>query len=142
MNTFIKKIVQNREVFIVEDSEGIGMAQSLLFQDDEGVPVGVICFWSEELDAKKCCAEDWKSYHTQSICLATFIEDYLVPIYNESLIVGLNFDEKVQGLEADPLNLLEILILELKKQNCSLEFEYFKDLNDLEKQINQLLTIE
>jgi len=142
MNTFIKKIAQNQELYVVEHKEGVGMAQSLLFQDEEGLPVGIVCFWSEVEDAQKCCVEDWKTYRPQQICLATFIEDYLIPIYNESLIVGLNFDEKMQGIEADPLNVLELLLIELKTQNSSLELEYFKNTADLERQLQDLFSKE
>lgn len=142
MNNFIKKIAQTKELYVVEYKEGVGMAQSLLFQDEEGIPIGIVCFWSDIEAAQKCCVEDWKTYRPQQICLATFIEDYLIPIYNESLIVGLNFDENMQGLEADPLNVLDLLLKELKSQNNALELEYFKNTADLERQLQDLISKE
>lgn len=139
IHQFINEIVDKNELFIIENKDGVGVSQSLLFQDNDGLPVSVICFWSHSKLASNCCVEDWNSYKPQPICLATFIEDYLVQIYNESLIVGINFDLKMEGIEADPLNIIELLIAELKKKNRNLEFEHFKDLQDLEKQLKQLL---
>lgn len=136
---FISEVVENQAVFVIEDKDGVAVSQSLLFQNEDGSPVSVICFWSNKELAFQSCVEDWKAYKTQEICLATFIEDYLVQIYNESLIVGLNFNPKMEGLEADPLNIIEHLVSEIKTKNIDLEFEHFKNLQDLEQQLKQLL---
>lgn len=140
INTFIQTIVRNNELFVIEDKEGAAMSQSLLFQNEDGSPVGVICFWSDKSKAQNCCAEDWEEYRPQAICLGTFIEDYLVPVYNESLIAGLDFNVNMEGTEADPLHIIELLIAELKLQNKKPELEYFKDLNDLEQQLKRLIS--
>ena len=140
INTFIQTIVRSNELFVIEDKEGAAMSQSLLFQNEDGLPVGVICFWSDKNKAQNCCAEDWEEYRPQAICLGTFIEDYLVPVYNESLIAGLDLNESMEGTEADPLHIIELLIAELKLQNKKPELEYFKDLNDLEQQLKRLIS--
>jgi len=139
VENFIENIIKNNKVFVIEFKEEIAISQSLLFKDDAGNPVNVVCFWSNRQAAAKCCIDDWQNYKPQEICIATFIEDYLVNVYNESFIAGLDFNEKMEGLEADPLDLILELVKLLKKNKINLEFEYFRNLTDLENQIQKLL---
>lgn len=139
VENFIDNIIKNNKVFVIEFKEEIAISQSLLFKDDASNPVNVVCFWSNKQVAAKCCIDDWHNYKPQEICIATFIEDYLVNVYNESFIAGLDFNEKMEGIEADPLNLILELVKSLKKNKINLEFEYFKSLTDLENQIQKLL---
>lgn len=139
IDNFINNIINNNKVFIIEHKDEIAISQSLLFKDDAGNPVNVVCFWSDKQIAAKCCIDVWKQYKPQEICIATFIEDYLVNVYNESFISGLDFNEHMEGIETDPLDLIMALIGALKKSKINLEFEYFKNLNDLESQLQKLL---
>ena len=139
VENFIENIIKNNKVFVIEFKEEIAISQSLLFKDDAANPVNVVCFWSSRQKAAKCCIDTWQNYKPQEICIATFIEDYLVNVYNESFIAGLDFNEKMEGLEADPLDLILELVKSLKKNKINLEFEYFKNLTDLENQIQKLL---
>lgn len=136
---FIPNILKNNTVFVIEFKDEIAISQSLLFKDEANNPVNVVCFWSDKKAAEQCCIDDWQNYKPQEICLATFIEDYLVNVYNESFIAGLDFNEKMEGLEADPLDLILEIVKALKTKKISLEFEYFKNLTDLENQIKKLL---
>lgn len=139
IKNFIEKIIKNDSVYIIEYKDEIAIAESLLFKTNANEPVNVVCFWSDKEQAMKCCNEIWKNYKPNEVCIATFIEDYLVNIYNESFIVGIDFNEKIEGIEADPLDVISELIKELKKQNINLELEYFKNLTDLENQLQKLL---
>ena len=139
IKNFIEKIIKNDSVYIIEYKDEIAIAESLLFKTDANEPVNVVCFWSSRQKAAKCCIDTWQNYKPQEICIATFIEDYLVNVYNESFIAGLDFNEKMEGLEADPLDLILELVKSLKKNKINLEFEYFKNLTDLENQIQKLL---
>ena len=136
---FISEIIAEQKVYVLEYKGEVAISQSLLFKNDNNFPVDVICFWSKKTLASACCKEDWKVYKPQEVCLATFIEDYLVQIYNNSFIVGIDFDFEMQGVEADPLDVLNLLINRMKAENIYLEFEYFKDLQDLEEQLKKIL---
>mgnify|MGYP003524984664 FL=1 len=72
------------------------------------------------------------------MCLTTFIEDWLVQIYNDSLIVGLNFNQEMLGLECDPLDLILEITKVLKLEKRDLEFEHFKNIQDIENQIKKM----
>lgn len=139
IENFINNILKSNTVFVIEFNEEIAISQSLLFKDDANNPVNVVCFWSDKQAANKCCIDDWKNYKPQEICVATFIEDYLVNVYNESFIAGIEFNEKMEGIEADPLDLILEIVKSLKNNKMNLEFEYFKNVTDLENQIKKLL---
>lgn len=140
MNLFIQNIVESQKVFILEHKEEIASVSSISFQNDVGEPVPVICFWSNKDLAKAGLDKVWNNYRIIDICLATFIEDYLVNIYNESLIVGLNYNEFLEGTEADPLDVIAALIDALNLKKLDLEFEYFKNINDLQNQLKKLIS--
>ena len=139
LTKIIEQIIAHGEIYALEDQNGIAVSQSLLFQMEDGSPVPVICFWSDKEKAKKCCVEDWAKYRVTAICLATFLEDWLVQIYNDSFIVGFDFSNEMKGIEADPLDTILLLVNQLKKQKIELELEYFKDLKDLENQTKGLM---
>ncbi|WKW46862.1 DUF2750 domain-containing protein [Myroides sp. JBRI-B21084] len=139
IHTFIEQIINNNKVFIIEFKDELAISQSLLFKNHENEPVPVVCFWQNLSLATACCVDVWKDYKPQEICLATFIEDYLVNIYNESFIVGIDFNDKMEGIEADPLDIILEIIAQLKKDKIQLDFEYFKNVNDLENQIKKLI---
>ena len=128
IDTFINEITDSEKVFILEDKNGIAFTDSLFFNDENNAPIAVICFWSELDVAQQNCVSGWEDYKVREVCLVTFIEDYLIQIYNDSLIVGINFNEKMEGHEADPLDLTASILSVLKKKNKQLEFEYFKNL--------------
>lgn len=137
MDKFIDEIIKKEKVFFIELKNELAVSQSLLFQINEE-PVPVVCFWCTKQQALECCIDVWEDYKIQEICLSTFIEDYLVNIYNESLIVGIDFNKKMEGIEADPLDVILNLITKIKQYKIELEFEYFKNLTDLENQLLKL----
>jgi len=140
MQQFIKNIIENEKVFILErNDEEVASIPSVLFTNEFSEAIPVICFWSDEELAYKVGNKNWKEYKIYSLCIASFIEDYLVNIYNESLIVGLDYNEEFEGVEADPLDVITLLAQSLKNHTIDLEFEYFKNLNDLQNQTTKLL---
>ena len=138
LQTFLTEITNTQKVFLLEDKNGIAFSESIFFNLDDGSPVPVFCFWSNFNDAKNARKINWKNHEVVEICLVTFIEDFLVQLYNDSLIAGLNFNSEMEGFESDPLNLISAIIENVNQQKIQLEFEYFKNIHDLENQIKKL----
>lgn len=139
MKNFVQQIVSQDAVYTLADTSDFSFVGSNLFTNPDGSPVPVWCFWSTEELAKINKKEDWLSYKIEAFSLATFIEDVLVPMTNEGHIVGINFNEKLEGTEADPLDTLLAIIEEVKKEKITIELEYFKNIDDLETQARKLL---
>lgn len=138
LESFVKKICEDGVVYSMESNDAFALCGSNKFSTDAGEPVTVFCFWSDEILAKKCCVEDWSNFKTNEITIASFIEDWCVEIYNDSFLVGLDFDDQMIGVEVDPIDLILLITNEIKAKNIELEFEHFKNIDDIEKQIKKM----
>ena len=52
---FVKTIIKKGKVYTIDNEDGIASADSLLYQDDDGQPKGMIFFWSEKRLALAQC---------------------------------------------------------------------------------------
>ncbi|MEZ0006437.1 hypothetical protein ABH942_001807 [Flavobacterium sp. 28YEA47A] len=136
---FIKKICQTEKVFGLENNIGFATLDSTNYEDENGKPMPVMCFWSDRDGAAACAKDKWKSYNPAEIKLSDFIEEWCVGMYNEGLLTGTDFDENKQGNESDALELLLEITAELEALGKELEFKKFESLADLEEQIREIL---
>lgn len=136
---FIKKICQTEKVFGLENNVGFATLDSTNYENENGKPMPVMCFWSDQNGAAACAKDKWKSYGPAEIKLSDFIEEWCVGMYNEGLLTGTDFDENKQGNESDALELLLEITAELEELGKELEFKKFENLADLEEQIREIL---
>lgn len=136
---FVKQVCETTIVYGLESEDGFATSSSNDFEDEDGEPVGIICFWSEKALAKSCAKDDWKGYETTEIDLAEFIENWCIGIDNDELLVGTNFDQNMFGFEVEGYELILELVEELKKNKKELEFQKFENLEDLETQIKEAM---
>lgn len=136
---FIRKVCETNIVYGLENEVGFATSSSNEFEDEDGDPIEIICFWSEEILAKVCAKNEWKGYKTVPIDLTDFIENWCIGIDNDGLLVGTNFDHNMFGNEIEGYNLIVELIDELKKVKKELKFQKFKNVEDLESQIKKIL---
>lgn len=108
-------------------------------EDEDGEPIGMICFWSEKALAKSCIKNGWEEYEPLEIDLTEFIENWCIGIDNDGLLIGTNFAQNMFGYEIEGYELILELITELKTNNKELEFQKFDNLSDLESQIKEAL---
>lgn len=135
LETFVKTVCKSKIVYGLESEEGFAVSNSVDYDDENGEPVEVICFWSDEALADSCRKEDWANYQAVEIPLAEFMENWCIEMNNDGLLAGVDFDEALSGLEIEPLELIMELIKELKSGNKSITFETYTSLADLEKEI-------
>ena len=136
---FIKKVCKTNIVYGLEGTEGLAMSGSNNLEDEDGDPIGIICFWSEKALAKACAKDVWEEHEPIAISLVEFIENWCIGIDNEELLVGTNFDQNMFGFEIEGYELILELIAELKANKKDLEFIKFKNLQDLESQIREAI---
>ncbi len=136
---FIKKICQTEKVYGLENNVGFATLDSTNYEDENGKPMPVMCFWSDQKGAAACAKDKWKSYYPAEIKLSEFIEEWCVGMYNEGLLTGTDFDENKQGNESDALELLLEITAELESLGKEPEFKKFENLADLEEQIREIL---
>lgn len=104
---------ENLDRFIVEAME-LGCVWGLqgpdgwaLSASDEHDDVDVMPFWSQESFARAHCVDDWQGYQPVPIDLDEFLEDWLPGMHEDVLLVGINWNEALEGDEMEPLDLLE-----------------------------------
>ena len=135
---FIKTVSDNGIVFGLKSKNGFATSSSNHYEDDDGKPIGMICFWAEKVRAKSCAKEGWKKYKPTEIPLTEFIENWCVGMANDGLILGTQFDQNLFGYEVEPLKLILELTAELKSNGKELNFKKFNGIDDLEKQVKEL----
>ncbi len=136
---FITEVCETGIVFGLKSKNGFATSYSNEFEDEDGEPLGVICFWSKEIMAKVCAKNEWEDYHPSEISLSDFLENWCIGIHNDELLIGTNFDQQLFGYESNGYNLILELITELKRINKVLDLKKFEDIEDFENQTKKAL---
>ncbi len=135
---FIKTISENGIVYGLKSKNGFATSSSTQFENDDGNPIGMICFWAEKVEAKSCAKDEWKKYKVTEVSLSEFIENWCIGMANDGLLIGTQFDQNLFGFEAEPLELIMDLTAELKSLGKDLNFRKFNGIEDLEKQVKEV----
>lgn len=136
---FVRKVCETNIVYALKDDTGYATSYSDEMEDENGEPIEIICFWSDQSIAKSCLENEWKDYNITELKLAEFLEIWCVGMNNDGLIVGTNFDKNLFGFEAEPLELILEIIEELKQIGKSLDLKKFNNIEDLEIQVKEIL---
>jgi hypothetical protein len=84
-------------------------------QDDEGwaqcgsekyAETTVIPFWSQPEYAEIHRKDDWAGYHVVAISLEEFLDDWLTGMHEDVLLVGINWNDDLEGEDHEPLDIL------------------------------------
>lgn len=135
---FIKTVCETEIVYGLKNKKGFATSSSVHYNDENGEPVEMICFWAEKVRAKSCIKDGWKNYEPTEISLSEFMENWCVGMENDGLLIGTQFDQNMFGFEAEPLELIVDLSTELKSIGKDLNFRKFKGVADLEKQVKRI----
>jgi hypothetical protein len=135
---FIKQTCQSGVVWGLENQDGFAMTSSAEFEDSDGEASEVLCFWSEVGMAKLCINDEWENYKTAKVELADFMENWCIGMFEDELLVGVDFDEQLEGLELDPLDLILELCEELKKNGSKINFEHYADIDEFVEEVKSI----
>ncbi|GAA3730454.1 hypothetical protein GCM10022422_10730 [Flavobacterium ginsengisoli] len=136
---FIKEVCETEIVFALKSKNGFATSYSNEFEDEDGEPIGIICFWSKEIMAKICAKNEWDDYHPAAINLSDFLENWCIGMHNDGLLVGTNFDQHLFGYESEGYNLILEIITELKKTKKELDLKKFENIEDFENQTKKTI---
>lgn len=136
---FIKTVCESETVYGLKNHKGFATSSSTKYENEEGEPIGIICFWAEKSLAKSCIEKDWFNYEISEILLSDFIENWCIGMENDGLLIGTEFDRNMFGFESEPMELILELVTELKSIGKDLKFKKFKGIIDLEKQVKEIV---
>ncbi|MCX2783016.1 DUF2750 domain-containing protein [Microbulbifer thermotolerans] len=95
-------------VWALEGNEGFALCESVKYPQTEVMP-----FWSQREFAEIHVEGDWAEYQVVPIDLEEFMDDWLTGMHEDVLLVGINWNRELEGIEMEPLDLLEQLEQEL-----------------------------
>lgn len=106
-------IEENFELFI-EDALATGCVWSLegdegfaLCPSEENNDIDLMPFWSQPEFAQAHCLDEWQKYKVVPVSLEEFLDDWLPGMHEDVLMIGINFNTEMEGVEIEPLDLLE-----------------------------------
>lgn len=102
LDRFIVEAMELGCVWGLEGPDGWALSASEAHDD-----VDVMPFWSQESFARAHCQDDWADYKPVAVELVEFLEDWLPGMHDDVLLVGVNWNEDLEGEELEPLDLLE-----------------------------------
>lgn len=129
--TFIDTVIKQNKVFSLTLDEGFAMSLSNSYVDEDDNQMELFCFWSEEKKAQSSIKDEWEEYKVATITLSTFLEDWCIGLSNENYVIGLEFDDKLVGVEGDALELLIDICKLLITKSIGLKFNKFKSVQEL-----------
>ncbi len=139
LEEFVAKVAETEVVWVLEKEDSYATATSLEFEDDEGEPVEVLCFWSEESMAAVCTKDDWDGYVPVEIPVGDFLENWCIGMDNDMILAGIDFDEELLGDELDPLELILAIGGALFAQEKKIILPSSKTLENLMKEVSNVL---
>ncbi|NLD93388.1 MAG: DUF2750 domain-containing protein [Fibrobacter sp.] len=135
---FIKKVSETGIVWGLENDDGFAMSSSSEFEDEDGEPIELMCFWSEKKLADVCAKDEWKGYKTVQVELGDFLEHWCVGMANDGLVIGVDLDTELTGYEIDPLDLILEISDQLSAIGKTLKLKDYKSLDALVEEIESL----
>ncbi|TVZ37466.1 uncharacterized protein DUF2750 [Alteromonadaceae bacterium 2753L.S.0a.02] len=99
---FIADAIATGCVWGLENSEGWALCPSL--NNDE---LDVMPLWSQPQFAEIHCREEWGDYQVVPISLEELLDDWLPGMHEDLVLIGPNWNDDLEGLEVEPLDLIE-----------------------------------
>ncbi len=136
---FAESIISKNMVWALASSQGFVKASSQQFEDAQVIP-----FWSDEDEAGSLNRKGWENYKPASMSVPEFLENWLVGMYNQGLLVGINWtaDASNENEEVEPLDLALEIANQLIAQGKDITLTKYKDIKDYHGQVEKILEQE
>ena len=67
-------------------------------------------FWSSKEDAELHNVEEWADFEVLEIPLDIFVEDWLITLDEDGVLVGINWNQTLDGKELEPSELAKMYL--------------------------------
>lgn len=109
VDRFIVEALNTGCVWALESEDGWALCPSEKFPQSDVMP-----FWSQPEFAQCHCVGEWSDYTPVAVALEELLDDWLPGMHKDVLLVGVNWNDKLEGIEVEPLDLLEEIETELR----------------------------
>ncbi len=86
----------------LQSPDGWALCASERYQNSEVMP-----FWSQPEYAQIHCVDDWQHYEVVPVSLEEWLDEWLPGMHDDVILVGVNWNEALEGLEVEPLDILQ-----------------------------------
>ena len=118
-NRFIRSIIGSQTLYTLVSDEGdIAECPSTEYEEDDGEPVPVFCVWHDHAQAEACKVEEWADYQLEALPLDFFLHEWLVSMDQDAVLLGVDFDSELYGLEIEPVEVLADLLDAAAQMQC------------------------
>ena len=118
-NRFIRSIIGSQMLYTLVSDEGdIAECPSTEYEEDDGEPVPVFCVWHDRAQAEACKVEEWADYQLEALPLNFFLHEWLVSMDQDAVLLGVDFDSELYGLEIEPVEVLADLLDAAAQMQC------------------------
>ena len=118
-NRFIRSIIGSQTLYTLVSDEGdIAECPSIEYEEDDGEPVPVFCVWHDRAQAEACKVEEWANYQLEALPLDFFLHEWLVSMDQDAVLLGVDFDSELYGLEIEPVEVLADLLDAAAQMQC------------------------
>ena len=118
-NRFIRSIIGSQTLYTLVSDEGdIAECPSTEYEEDDGEPVPVFCVWHDRAQAEACKVEEWADYQLEALPLDFFLHEWLVSMDQVAVLLGVDFDSELYGLEIEPVEVLADLLDAAAQMQC------------------------
>lgn len=105
LTLFVSESTQNQLVWGLKNEDGWLSCDSTEFEESEVMP-----FWSNKADAETHNVEEWADFEVLEIPLDIFVEDWLLTLAEDGVLIGTNWNAKLEGKELEPADLAKLYI--------------------------------
>jgi hypothetical protein len=98
---FIVEAMATGCVWGLEGPDGWAVCPSEKHAESDVMP-----FWSQPEFAQEHCVAEWAAYKVVPVSTEELLEDWLPGMHDDVILVGVNWDAEMEGLEVEPLDLL------------------------------------
>ncbi|WP_117235425.1 DUF2750 domain-containing protein [Vibrio maerlii] len=105
LELFVQQTQETKLVWGLRNEDGWLACDSTEFENSEVMP-----FWSSEEDAKLHNVEEWADFEVLEIPLDIFTEDWLLTLAEDGVLVGVNWNDQLEGKELEPSDLAKLYL--------------------------------
>lgn len=89
-------------VWALESAEGFALCPSVENEERDVLPM-----WSQPEFAELHAQDEWSAYKVVPISTEELLDEWLPGMHGDLALVGVNWNQEMEGLEVEPLDLLE-----------------------------------
>lgn len=102
VDRFIVESLQQGCAWALEGPQGWALTSSEKYPNSDVMP-----FWSARDLAQLHCRDEWDGYEPVAIDIEEFLDDWLTGMHKDELLIGVNWNQDLEGEELEPLDLLQ-----------------------------------